>query len=74
MTSAEDGERPEDRRGQRRKTRTWWHPLLARVVGYLSGDTYEVQQEIVVGQLPLRIDLGLLWTAERDLPGLPGRT
>ena len=38
MTRAEDGE-GSDRRGQRPKTRTWWHPLLARVVHYLSGDT-----------------------------------
>jgi hypothetical protein len=67
MTRVEDGEGP-DRRGQCPKTRTWWHPLLARVVHYLSGDTYEVQQEMVVGQLPLRIDLGLLWTNQRDLP------
>ena len=65
-----DSEKPDepDRPGQRRKTRTWWHPLLVSVVDYLSQGVYEVREELAVGQLPLRVDFGVLWSLERDLP------
>ncbi len=53
---------------QRRKTRTWWHPLLVSVVDYLSEGVFDVQEEMAVGQLPLRVDFAMLWNERRDLP------
>lgn len=60
------------------RTRTWWHPLLARLLAWLLEDGYEVQPEVPVGAMPLQIDVLLVrresgevspW-AQHDLPEL----
>ncbi len=33
------------------KTRTWWHPLLARLLDHVSGTAYQVLEEVLVGKL-----------------------
>ena len=47
----------EDRPG---KTRTWWHPLLARLLDYELATAYAVRDEVLVGKLPLRVDILLI--------------
>lgn len=82
MTDAENGEEA-GHRGQLRKARTWWHPLLASVMEYLSAGTYEVRQEILTapsirptpdGGAPVRGTHRPTYEYEfgRDLPGRGG--
>jgi hypothetical protein len=52
-----DGSEREDRPG---KTRTWWHPLLARLLDYELATGYAVRDEVLVGKLPLRVDILLI--------------
>jgi len=47
----------EDRPG---KTRTWWHPLLARLLDFELATGYAVWDEVLVGKLPLRVDILLI--------------
>jgi hypothetical protein len=42
------------------KTRTWWHPLLARLLGHVLAMAYEVFEEVLVGKMPLRVDILLI--------------
>ena len=42
------------------KRRTWWHPLLVRVLNYELSSAYDVQDELPVGQMPLRVDILLI--------------
>jgi hypothetical protein len=42
------------------KTRTWWHPLLVRLLDHVLSTAYWVQDEVPVGQLPLRVDILLM--------------
>ena len=42
------------------KTRTWWHPLLARLMDHLLSTAYTVQEEVSIGILPLRVDILLI--------------
>ena len=57
------------------KTRTWWHPLLVRLLDHLLATAYTVQDEVLVGRMPLRVDIVLIQreqgqlsaAAERDL-------
>ena len=42
------------------KTRTWWHPLLARLMDHLLSAAYTVQEEVSIGILPLRVDILLV--------------
>jgi hypothetical protein len=60
------------------RARTWWHPLLTRLLSWLLQDGYDVEPELPVGEMPLRIDALLArresgeispW-AERNLPEL----
>lgn len=58
------------------KTRTWWHPLLARLLDHVAATAYTVSEEVPVGKLPLRVDLllirretGSLSEAARGEPG-----
>ena len=37
------------------KTRTWWHPLLARLLDHALATAYRVLEEVLVGKLPLRL-------------------
>jgi hypothetical protein len=71
MSDTQNQERS-DRPG---KTRTWWHPLLARLMDHLLCGGYSVQEEVLVGKLPLRVDIllvrreggGLSEASRRDL-------
>jgi hypothetical protein len=60
----EDRERA-DRPG---KTRTWWHPLLARLLDYELATAYAVRDEVLVGKLPLRVDILLIRRESGELP------
>jgi hypothetical protein len=42
------------------KTRTWWHPLLARLLDHTLASAYTVRDEVLVGKLPLRVDILLI--------------
>ncbi len=42
------------------KTRTWWHPLLARLLDHELATAYSVCEEVLVGKLPLRVDILLV--------------
>jgi hypothetical protein len=39
------------------KRRTWWHPLLVRLLNHLMATAYEVRDEVLVGRMPLRVDM-----------------
>jgi hypothetical protein len=42
------------------KARTWWHPLLVRLLDYALKSAYKVEEEVSVGKLPLHVDILLL--------------
>ena len=42
------------------KIRTWWHPLLARLLDHCLASGYRVLEEVLVGKLPLRLDILLI--------------
>jgi hypothetical protein len=58
---AEDEQRPG-------KTRTWWHPLLVRLLDFELAAAYKVQEEVLVGKLPLRVDIVLIRRESGQLP------
>ena len=47
-----------DRGDQPGKTRTWWHPLLVRLLNHVMATAYTVREEVLVGKMPLRVDAG----------------
>ncbi len=49
------------------KTRTWWHPLLARLLDHELATAYTVWEEVLVGKLPLRVDILLIRREEGQL-------
>jgi hypothetical protein len=49
-----------DRTDRPGKTRTWWHPLLARLLDHVLATAYTVREEVLVGKLPLRVDILLI--------------
>ncbi len=49
-----------ERLGQPGTTRTWWHPLLARLLDHVLATAYRVLEEVLVGKLPLRLDILLI--------------
>jgi len=50
------------------KTRTWWHPLLARLLDFVLGPAFAVSEELSVGKVPLRVDILLI---RREIGQLP---
>jgi hypothetical protein len=50
------------------KIRTWWHPLLVNFLRWQLGDHYRLQEEVPVGQMPLRLDILLLRQLQGELP------
>jgi hypothetical protein len=42
------------------KTRTWWHPLLVRLLDRALSGAYDVRDEVLVGKMPLRLDILLI--------------
>jgi hypothetical protein len=50
------------------KTRTWWHPLLVRLLDYELAAAYAVLDEVLVGKLPLRVDILLIRREAEHLP------
>ncbi len=50
------------------KIRTWWHPLLANLLRWQLGSSYELLEEVPVGQKPLQIDMQLLHKEQGELP------
>lgn len=49
------------------KTRTWWHPLLARLLDHELASAYSVREEVLVGKLPLRVDILLIRREQGEL-------
>ncbi len=49
-----------ERNDQPGKTRTWWHPLLVRMLGFALDSAFKVEQEVSVGKLPLQVDILLI--------------
>ena len=49
------------------KTRTWWHPLLTRLMDHVLATAYTVQDEVLVGKLPLRVDILLIRRKDGEL-------
>jgi len=49
-----------ERSDQPGKTRTWWHPLLVRMLAFALDSAFEVEQEVSVGKLPLQVDILLI--------------
>ena len=49
-----------DRTDRPGKTRTWWHPLLVRLLDHELASAYSVRDEVLVGKLPLRVDILLI--------------
>lgn len=41
-------------------TRTWWHSLLARLLSFVLESYCDVRDEVLVGRIPLRLDVMLL--------------
>ena len=41
-----------DRADRPGKTRTWWHPLLARLLDHELATAYTVWEEVLVGTRP----------------------
>ena len=61
MTDADAQQSDTSERGdQPGKTRTWWHPLLVRMLGFALESAFKVEQEVSVGKLPLRVDILLI--------------
>ena len=58
----------QDRGDRPGKTRTWWHPLLARLMDHLLSTAYTVQEEVSIGILPLRVDILLIRQEDGQLP------
>lgn len=56
-----------DRTDRPGKTRTWWHPLLVRLLDYELASAYTVRDEVLVGKLPLRVDILLIRREEGQL-------
>ena len=50
----------DERPGHPGKIRTWWHPLLARLLDHCLATGYRVLEEVLVGKLPLRLDILLI--------------
>jgi hypothetical protein len=55
------------------KRRTWWHPLLVRLLEWVLRDSCEVRDEVSVGRMPLRIDIVLIRRLEAALPEMAYR-
>lgn len=49
-----------ERGDQPGKTRTWWHPLLARMLDFALASAFKVEEEVSVGKMPLRVDILLV--------------
>jgi hypothetical protein len=50
------------------KTRTPWHPLLARLLDFALSSAYTVVPEVHVGKMPLRVDILLVRREGGELP------
>jgi hypothetical protein len=55
---------PSDQPG---KTRTWWHPLLVRLLQHELSGAYDVREEVPVGKVPLRLDVVLIRRGQQQL-------
>ena len=59
-----DTSTPDDRPG---KTRTWWHPLLVRLLDFALSSAFTVVEEVLVGKMPLRVDILLIRRQQGEL-------
>ena len=50
------------------KVRTFWHPLLVRLLAYTLDPAFKVEEEVSVGKLPLRVDILLVRRESGQLP------
>ena len=68
MTDAQQSDTSE-RGDQPGKTRTWWHPLLARMLDFVLAAAFKVEEEVAVGKMPLRVDILLVRPAKGGVLG-----
>jgi len=54
--------------GRPGKTRTPWHPLLERLLDFALSSAYTVVPEVLVGKIPLRVDILLVRRERGELP------
>jgi hypothetical protein len=59
--------------GQPGQTRTWWHPLFARLLEHVLASGYHVFEEVMVGKLPLRVDFLLIRREDGTLSAAASR-
>ncbi len=59
MNESDDSDHAPDEQ-RPRKTRTWWHPLLVRLLDFKLAAAYKVQEEVLVGKLLLPVDILLI--------------
>ena len=71
MTDAQQSN-ASDRGDQPGKTRTWWHPLLARMLDFALASAFKVGDEVSVGKMPLRVDILLVRREEGQLSEASG--
>ncbi len=62
-----------DRSDQPGKMRTWWHPLLVRMLSFALDSGFKVEQEVSVGKLPLQVDILLIRREGGQLSELAAR-
>jgi len=62
-----------ERGDQPGKVRTFWHPLLVRMLSYALESAFKVEQEVSVGKLPLRVDILLIRREEGRLSEVRAR-
>ena len=55
-----------ERGDQPGKTRTWWHPLLARMLDYALGSAFKVEHEVSVGKMPFALPFAA-WLVETNV-------
>ena len=55
------------------KIRTWWHPLLVRLLDFALSSAFTVQEEVLVGKMPLRVDILLVRREEGQISEIARR-
>lgn len=55
------------------KVRTWWHPLLVRLLRHVFGAAYVIDEEVSVGDQPLRVDIFLLRRQDEPIADIARR-
>ncbi len=68
MTKDTSSIEPDDRGERPGKTRTLWHPLFVRLLKFVLSTGYSVFDEVLVGKMPLRVDIVLIRREGTEIP------